>query len=363
LKQTIAPNKTLIVDGPASVQITSGSAEVFGFKHKPENKITVQEGKRLPFYVLEDTTINVSLGKKGGIQEVEGNTTPQSWNQPIDIALSLKNKPATILILGKTDSGKSSFCTFLVNKLVAGKCKVAVLDGDLGQSDIGPSGTVGYGLTSKPIKGLQSLKLQNAFFVGVTSPILGISKTLTGLTVLKEDILGKTPDFVVVNTDGWVAGDIALRYKVAIFKTVKPDLVVAIQGQNELEPLIAILKVNVIRIEPSSFLSVRTIEKRKKLRELTYKRYLKGAKIYSYWLRQVSMEPKNANVKGLKQNMGLLVGLCDATNKFLGIGVLRSIDEVKQVLNVQTRVRYKPAKIFFGKIWLDLRLNEAEVND
>ena len=66
---------------------------------------------------------------------------------------------------------KAVFALILLNKLIDGKCKVAILDGDLGQSDIGPSATVGYGLTSKRIPELYDLKLKNAFFVGVTSPI------------------------------------------------------------------------------------------------------------------------------------------------------------------------------------------------
>ena len=76
----------------------------------------------------------------------------------------MQKKPAVVLLLGKIDSGKSSYCTYLVNKLVDGKCRVALLDGDLGQSDIGPSGTVGYAIISKPITELYNLKLAERFF-------------------------------------------------------------------------------------------------------------------------------------------------------------------------------------------------------
>ena len=57
---------------------------------------------------------------------------------------------------------------------------VAVLDGDLGQSDIGSSGTVSYAIASKPVTELYDLKLENAYFVGVTSPIMAIVKTIEG---------------------------------------------------------------------------------------------------------------------------------------------------------------------------------------
>ena len=59
---------------------------------------------------------------------------------------------------------------------------------------------------------------------------------------MKAELLQRAPDFVVINTDGWVSGDIAIRYKAALVKELKPDVIVAIQRQDELEPLIASLE-------------------------------------------------------------------------------------------------------------------------
>ena len=82
---------------------------------------------------------------------------------------------------------------------------------------------------------MYDLKLENAFFVGVTSPIKAITKTIEGLTVLKAQILECPIDFIVVNTDGWVTGDIAVKYKTALIEELKPDLIVGVPQQNELE--------------------------------------------------------------------------------------------------------------------------------
>ena len=112
----------------------------------------------------------------------------------------------------------------------------------MGQSDIGPSGTVGYAVTSKPLTELYDLKLENAFFVGVASPIKDIAKTIEGLTAMKSQILERPVDFIVVNTDGWVTGDIAVRYKTALIKELKPDLIVGLPQADELEMLVANMK-------------------------------------------------------------------------------------------------------------------------
>ena len=219
---------------------------------------------------VEKSVFDVSLGANAGVAETIGSTIPPSWNKPVEAILGLQKRPVVVLILGAADCGKSSLCTYLLNNLIDGKCKVAVLDGDLGQSDIGPSATVGYALTSKRVAELYDLKLKNAFFVGVTSPIKAMAKTIEGLTAMKAEILQQQVDFVLVNTDGWVSGDVAVKYKTALINALKPDVIVGVQMQDELAPLIASLQTPVIVVEPSFALNQRTPEKRKILREMTY---------------------------------------------------------------------------------------------
>jgi len=48
--------------------------------------------------------------------------------------------------------------------------------------------------------------LENEFFVGVTSPSEAVNKMIEGLALMKAEILDRTVDFVVVNTDGWIEG-------------------------------------------------------------------------------------------------------------------------------------------------------------
>ena len=279
MQQTVESNRTLLVDGPASVRVVTGKIEVFGYQLKQAQKVVVREGKRLPFFVLEKALLDISLGVNAGIEEASGSTVPSSWDKPLEAILTSQKKPVVVLVLGKIDSGKSSCCTYLVNRLVDGKCKVAVLDGDLGQSDIGASGTVGYAVTSKPITDLYDLKLENAFFIGVTSPMMAFARAIEGMSALKTEIFQKTVDFVVVNTDGWVAGDIAVQYKKALIKELKPDVIVAVRVADELDALITNMEQTVLTVEVSPSLRQRTAEKRKSLREMTYARYLKAAKL------------------------------------------------------------------------------------
>ena len=110
--------------------------------------------------------------------------------------------------------------------------------------DIGASGTVASALASKPTAELYELKVENAFFVGVTSPLMAIACTIEGLTLLKTEIQDQPVDSIVINTDGWVAGDAAVRYKTALIKKLKPDVIVAVQVADELNDLIANMAVS-----------------------------------------------------------------------------------------------------------------------
>ncbi|MCW3995365.1 MAG: Clp1/GlmU family protein [Candidatus Bathyarchaeota archaeon] len=360
MQQIVESNKTLLVDGPASVRLTSGKAEVFGYHIKVAHRIVVRQGKRLPFYVLEKAVFDVSLGANASLQETDGSTIPTSWSKPLEAILAVQKRPVVVMVVGESDSGKSSLCTYLVNNLVAEGQRVAVLDGDLGQSDIGPSATVGYASTSKPITELFGLRLENAYFVGVTSPIMAFAKAVEALGAMEAEVLQREPDFVLVNTDGWVVGDVALRYKEALVNALKPDLVVGVQVQDELAPLINALgnDIRMVVVEPSSALSKRTAEKRKALREMTYTRYLKNAKLQCYPLSQLTVEPKNGVPKSQEPKKGLLVGLYGRGSKFLGIGVLRVVNQARRVLKVQTAVSAKPSKIVIGKVVLNHKLQE-----
>jgi len=360
LQQTIEPAKTLLVDGPASVQLVSGKAEVFGNQIKEATRILVREGKRLPFFAVEKTVFDVSLGANASLQEVLGSTIPQSWSKPAEAVLAMQKRPAVVLVVGGMDCGKSSLCVYLLNRLADGKCKIAVLDGDLGQSDIGPAGTVGYAVTSKPATELYNLKLANAAFVGATSPLTVMAKTIEGLAAMEADILTKQVDFVIVNTDGFVAGEVGVDYKTKLIGQLKPDVVVCIQAADELTPLIAKLEgTAIITVEPSASLSPRTPEKRRALREMTYARYLKDAKLQNYPLSQLTVEPRKALPKEQEPDKGILVGLC-RHGKFLGIGVLREINQQRKALKVQTAVEIKPNRLLIGEVLLDEKLREVQ---
>jgi polynucleotide 5'-hydroxyl-kinase GRC3/NOL9 len=359
MNRTVESGMTLLVDGPASVSVVSVKAEAFGFSVKNMNRIVIREGKRLPFAVLETANFDILLGENANVEKVDGNTIPQSWIEAADVLAGFQKKPVVAMVLGKADSGKTSFCTYLINRLINETQNVAILDADLGQSDIGPPCTVAYAFVTKPATDLFRLKAENAFFVGFTSPSEAVNKTIKGIALIEQEVLNKAANFVVVNTDGWVEGEEALKYKSRLAEELNPDAVFCIQQENELAPLLAALeRYRKITIESPLAIRQRSREKRRDLRELGYIKYLADAKVRTWALRLLSIEEQDVAQIRQAGEEGLLLGLCDSQRKFLGIGILRKIDYARKALKILTSVSAKPSSISFGKVRLDENLKE-----
>jgi polynucleotide 5'-hydroxyl-kinase GRC3/NOL9 len=363
MNRTVERSKTLLVDGPASVLVVSGKVEVFGFSVKKASRIVIREGKRLPLAVLETANFDISLGENAGAEEVDGNTVPPSWVESFELLKSFQKKSVTAMVLGKVDSGKTSFCTYLINRLISEKHKVAILDGDLGQSDIGPPCTVAYAFVAKSVTDLFRLEAENAFFVGVTSPSEAVDKTIKGMALMKAEILNKAADFVVVNTDGWVEGEEAVNYKSRLAEELNPDVIFCIQQKDELAPLLASLE-KFRKTTINSPLTVRqwSREKRRSLRELGYIKYLTDAKVKSLSSKLLAIEEQSVAAIRQGEEEGLLLGLYYSQRKFLGIGILCKVDYVRKALKLLTSVSEKPSSITLGKVRLDKSLKEIPIS-
>ena len=416
MKRIIDKGKILLVDGPASVSLLSGKLSVLGAPLRIREKLVVREGKRLPLWVKKRVTVELMLGEEASVNEVDEGTVPSSWEDAAKEILSL-NKPVTVMVVGGMDSGKTSFCTFLVNEAVMNKLRTSVIDADLGQSDVGPPSTVGFNFVTEPVKDLFDIDAQDAVFVGSTSPSGAINKVIEGLVQLKDRVMEAGVDFLVINTDGWVEGEEAAAYKVRLAEKVGPSAVVGMQRGNELTPILdALHGVKVFVIDSPQLIQPRSREKRKLLRELSYKKYLKKAKMHSLSLNWVKVKDslfgaggplprkrletlKNLlgtrpvyseetvtailvvlskskavteeHIKDVEEYFGkrvkviregdeegLLVGLKDEEDNFLGIGILHGVDYKRRVLKVYTPVSEKVSMLCFGQIKLDKNCRE-----
>ena len=64
----------------------------------------------------------------------------QDWRK---LASRIVKSQQTVMVIGATDAGKSTFCRFLADSALAAGFKITYVDADIGQSQIGPPTTVG----------------------------------------------------------------------------------------------------------------------------------------------------------------------------------------------------------------------------
>jgi len=411
MKRVVEDRKTLLVDGPASVALLSGKVSILGAALKAGEKIVIREGKRVPFGVSKKATFELMLGEGAYLEEIDGDVVPPSWEKASKETLSLK-KPVTVMVLGEVDSGKTSFCTYLANEALRKNWKTGVIDADLGQSDIGPPSTIGFNRITAPVRDLFEIRAENAYFVGLTSPSGAVDRVIEGLAELKSRALKTDVDFLIINTDGWVEGEDAAKYKIRLTERVSPSVVVGIRQGDELTPILTALKeTKILAIDSPQVVHRRNREKRKILRELSYKKYLKQAKVQSFALNWIKVEGasigtgkplameqmkeirsllgaapiyseetpatvfivlrKNQSVnedqierikeifgkkvKVIKEGEeeGLLAGLHNGQGKFLGIGILCGVDYKRRAMKIYTPISENVSTIRFGQIKLD----------
>ena len=394
----LQPRRLLIIDWPAIVTMLQGRVEILGNVLTSQGKLSVRSGRRIPIESMDESRLEVNLGKDATWTEVADRAIPEAW---MTVTERITTERGTALILGGGDSGKTTFCTYLANKALSKGLKVAVIDGDLGQANIGPPTTLSLGLIKRPIVDLFGIIPEKTYFVGITSPSTVANIVIRCLRNLKIDADNKRADLIIIDTDGWIQGDLARNYKTTMVKEIEPDFVIAIQEKEEMKPILeSIRKRDVFILQVSKMIRERGREDRLLLREQGYRRYLRGSTLRAIQLINVKIEfldngieKSNPMIKEKKSDTclvlgarnceetapdrgpqvqmtciagafdgedsdflkngiekGLLVGLLDHERKFLGLATIVKWDYDRSYLQVATPVEDEISVIQFGRM-------------
>lgn len=375
-----------IITGEADIKVDSGRISVIAKEMREGESLTVPKGKKIPIEALEESMVTVDTGPCGSSEKLRAKTIPESWDELAEEFM--KKKPGIILILGEVDTGKTFFTTYIANKLKTGNLEVGIIDCDMGQSDIGPPGTIGLVVLEEPIVFLSGKEPDELYFTGAHSPGLHLLSSLVGVKKLSE-IACHRCDTVLIDTPGWVQGDGGRLLRRSEIEILMPDTIILMQREDELEHLVRNYPQDkVARIKVSKKASSTSPEERKGLRELLSMRYFKGStehvlsfkdfetdRVYfktgkpaelpveNLWSERLSgwegvlvvtdrmfdesdIEKIKQELKVFKihnivagQERGMLAGLLDETGRVLGLGIIKEIDWQGQKLTVRTPLR------------------------
>jgi polynucleotide 5'-hydroxyl-kinase GRC3/NOL9 len=156
------------------------------------------------------------------------------WDRAVEL---LSAQRGTVVLVGGTDVGKTTLSLAAANGAVRAGRKAAILDTDLGQSEIGPPGTLGVVRLEAPVASLGELKPRALAFVGSISPVGHLLSLVQGTRRLVYHARGRGDEVVYVDTSGLVQGRMAEKLKLAKLAVLEPDLVVLVERDRELERL------------------------------------------------------------------------------------------------------------------------------
>lgn len=340
---------------------------------------------------------------------------PSPWQQALD---HLCAHPGTIMILGALDTGKSTLTQVTLRALQQTGRTVAWVDCDVGQSDLGPPTTIAMAII-KPSTNLEKELPPDAMrFVGSTSPSGHLLPTVVGAHRMVQLARQRGAEAIVINTTGMVHGGPARALNLHLMDLIEPDDILALQAQSEIEHLLRPVeqqgRCRIHRLSPSAKVRSRSREARRQIRQQRFCAYFQGApsrvfdasglswqniflgsgvRLSSEQVADVSTtldakveygeqcgdglylviqgQFRGHNLYVLEEVFGVgrvsviplsdfenrLVGLSDAANDLLALGLLEQIDWANQTLRVLTPLPEHSLKrvkaIQFGSIRVD----------
>ena len=135
---------------------------------------------------------------------------PQEWYELIEI---LHEEKGVAILLGTTNTGKSTLAKFFIFNLCKRGLKVALVDADIGQSFLGPPTTIGFAIFKSDPNWELVLSPPEIFFVGSTTPEGCFPIHLKGTKRMADKALSSGADVIIVDTTGFILGETGIELK------------------------------------------------------------------------------------------------------------------------------------------------------
>ena len=219
--------------------------------------------------------------------------------QTLDVLLPrLRTLPrgVTVLLLGGTDTGKTYGARQIVGEFAQAGLSVAVIDCDLGQSEIGPPGTIGAGWAEpgQSYASLRDLVPLATYFVGAVSPARHQLDVCVGALQMARVAKKRRPDLILVDTDGLISGGLGRTYKRRLAELLLPSVVLAFARGGELAPVLrpfrGLSTPEVWPVAPSEAVQRKTPAARVTRRSARFLSALEGAQPVTLSLDAVSLQ-------------------------------------------------------------------------
>lgn len=271
-------------------------------------------------------------------------SAPKEWFGLLDV---LEKEKGSAILLGATDTGKSTLAKFLISHLCKRGLKVGLVDADIGQSFLGPPATIGFSLFKSHPDWEIILSPPEIFFVGSTTPEGHFSIHLKGVKRMVDKASSYGPDVILLDTTGFVLGEAGRELKREKIDLISPSFILTLQKGEELEPILEPYNRNpfykIHRLPLSEQVRAKSPEERRMNRTNKFRHYFKYSAFQELTIEGLQIEGEVLDPNGaplpldwaLKMN-SLLIGLKNENDETLALGLLRNYSQDTRILRIFT---------------------------
>lgn len=241
----------------------------------------------------------------------------------------LKTLPETgrIAVIGATDAGKSTLCRWLMAKLPESS-RPALVDADLGQSQVGPPGCVSWRFAGGSD--------YQFYFAGDTTASTVTAATLAATCRAVTTAQQRGAGLVLVDTSGYLSGRGGFEFKSAKLELLAPAHAIMIGDSPEIKRLLAGWhadeRLTIHRLSHAESIQQKTREQR-----TTWRQERWAEQFAKLDLRKISLKgkaisglPTASELKTRKlapgDLQGLLICFHDRRRRGISLGLLHSLD-------------------------------------
>ncbi len=416
IETRLVAGQVIHVQGPLKISVKYGQILILGALFNTGDEIAISRYRSYGVKALTDTLLHLYLEPGSLVKTPRSNEEPlEKWVYSIDKLLS--NQCRKFIVIGSTESGKSSLAALIANRALLRGFSVAIIDADVGQADIGPPATVSMGIVDKPILWLRELSASWIRFIGSITPSKFEYKIVGAIVdLLNKAIHDVGIDIVVIDTDGWVDSYSAVSYKIDIARLTNCDAAIVLDD-NKLYGIISknlgYLKCGTLFLPSPRDKRTRNRAERKILRKEAYLKHLSPMYERKFSLDKLSIQGScvlssnllsedqltklstilrsNVELAGIHQDIlyillsstpqridtrkieeifglktiilskeearGIIVGLISGSEE-KAIGLLKDIDLKNKIITILTSYKGPVDGIIFGNIRLGENLEE-----
>lgn len=268
--------------------------------------------------------------------------------------------PGVTMLIGGLDTGKTTVAMDAVSHALSDGYRPVLVDADIGISTVGPPACVGMKIFESE-NDLENPHQPDALhFVGaITSSRLVLQQVVaTAVMVERARNLG---DVIIVDTTAVASGVSGETLKYHKAELCRPDLVIALQRGEEMEPVVGMLRrfldIEVVTAPTDPSLTPLGPDDRARMRTEAFAQALRPP-LERWKVRPTVFAPTLPVGLNLDRLDKVLVGVQDSAGGCLGLGVLHYEDDT---LRVMTRVAEGMKGLRLGSIRIDPDTYEGTV--